>query len=106
VGEEDCHCRVAVSIEPLCPDVRFGPILLQKDFCPWNEERFSRTTAEWRILIHGIAHLDSIIAEFPWSGSLTGTFATISAQATPGAPQRNVRYRGADSTDRRNTLPC
>jgi hypothetical protein len=24
VGEEDCHCRVAVSIEPLCSDARFG----------------------------------------------------------------------------------
>jgi hypothetical protein len=61
--------------------VRFGPILLQKDFCPWSEEWFSRSTAEWRISIHRTAHSDFIIAEFPWSGSRKGTFATKSAMS-------------------------
>jgi hypothetical protein len=54
--------------------------VLQKDFCPWSEEWFSRSTAEWRISIHRTAHSDSIIAEFPWSGGRKGTFATKSAK--------------------------
>jgi hypothetical protein len=35
-------------------------------------------------LIHRTGHSDSIIAEFPWPGRSSGTFATISAKKRLG----------------------
>ena len=46
-------------------DICTWPILLQKDFWPWNEEQLSRTKTELRILIHRTDLAGSIIAEFP-----------------------------------------
>jgi len=56
----------------------FWQILLQKDFWSWNEEQFSRIKTELGILIHRAGYSDSIIAQFPRSGGLMGTFATVS----------------------------
>jgi len=58
--------------------VAFWRILLQKDFWSWNEEQFSRIKTELGILIHRTGYSDSIIAQFPRSGGLMGTFATVS----------------------------
>src|SRR5262245_43721709 len=52
------------------------PILLQNDFWCWNEEQFSRPRIESGILIHRTDDSDSIVAEFPWPGRSSGTFAT------------------------------
>jgi hypothetical protein len=66
---------------------RFGPAwrmsglppnVLQNLFWSSNEEQFSVTNSELEILIHRTGHSDSVIAELPWPGGLTGSFATHS----------------------------
>jgi len=46
--------------------------------------------AEFGILIHRTGYSDSIIARFPWSGGLKGTFATVSAIRVVFALQQTI----------------
>src|SRR3974390_463462 len=80
----------------------FGLYCCKTIFGAGTKNSFLAPRFESGILIHRTSHSDSIIAEFPWPGPSSGTFATTSAQGCPdpAAPNESACW-GASAAHKR-----